>query len=329
MNDSSGLSNMNMDEALSKSEQVRQKQALDDVRARLNPGRNDDQKLREAVQGFEAIFIKQMWERMRATIPQEGYLHSKEEQFYQSMFDYELSRSMAESGGIGLGDMLYAELKRHTDKAAESTLPSRLQQPAEIRPLNAEKVNAGLPLERNKNGLPLKPGLDARDLYEPVEENDSEGEGDAGQAAAVPGQPADAKERPSFLSEDISTGRVVPPASGPAAYKSVFNYVPGLAEPSVSSRIERQAGGAPEAALAARAVNRPRSASGYFNQSGAWQSASARPNTWGRAAENEPDILLEPNVAANPQPADPAVKSRVDSLADGIEKKHMPPQQHG
>ncbi len=70
------------------------------------------EKLREASEGFEAIFIQQMWEEMRASLPKDGLMSSsKEEQFWQGMYDEELAKSMASSGGIGLADMMMDQLE--------------------------------------------------------------------------------------------------------------------------------------------------------------------------------------------------------------------------
>ncbi|BBD07909.1 peptidoglycan DD-metalloendopeptidase family protein [Desulfovibrio ferrophilus] len=99
--------------------EVRQKMAMDEVRNSLKSAEGDDAKLRKATQGFEAIFIGKLWEQMRKNVPKEGYLHSREEDTYMSMFDRELALKMSESGGIGLGQMLYDELKEQlSDKAS-------------------------------------------------------------------------------------------------------------------------------------------------------------------------------------------------------------------
>lgn len=80
-------------------------------------------KLREASQDFEAIFLHQMLKQMRATVPKEGLLHSKDEEFWQSHFDTEMSVQMARSGGIGLGDMIFEQLREHQVKASEASTP--------------------------------------------------------------------------------------------------------------------------------------------------------------------------------------------------------------
>ncbi len=80
-------------------------------------------KLREASQDFEAIFLHQMLKQMRATVPKEGLLRSKDEEFWQSHFDAEMSVQLARSGGIGLGDMIFEQLREHQVKASEAPTP--------------------------------------------------------------------------------------------------------------------------------------------------------------------------------------------------------------
>ncbi|MDL2291488.1 rod-binding protein, partial [Desulfovibrio sp. OttesenSCG-928-F20] len=84
------------------SDLVRRKLDMDALRKRLGDQAGKEEKLRESCEGFEAIFLQKMWEQMRKTVPKEGYLHSKDEETYQSLFDIELCKKMASAGGIGL-----------------------------------------------------------------------------------------------------------------------------------------------------------------------------------------------------------------------------------
>ena len=70
-------------------------------------------KLREACEGFESVFIQKMWQEMRNTLPKNGLLHGRDEQYWQDMYDQELSKSMTSAGGIGLADMMYEQLSRN------------------------------------------------------------------------------------------------------------------------------------------------------------------------------------------------------------------------
>lgn len=93
------------------SELVQLKTQVDRLRGDLTPGKTKDKKLREACTNFEAVFISKLWEQMRATVPKGGYLNSPQEDMYRSMFDRDFSEKLARDGGIGLGDMLYGQLK--------------------------------------------------------------------------------------------------------------------------------------------------------------------------------------------------------------------------
>lgn len=88
--------------------------------SRLTPEQKE-RKLREACQGFESIFIQKMWQQMRATLPQNGLLHSRDEKMWQDMYDQELAKSMAGAGGIGLADMMYEQLSRNLVSASRGT----------------------------------------------------------------------------------------------------------------------------------------------------------------------------------------------------------------
>lgn len=83
-----------------------------------------EKKLREACEGFESIFIQKMWQEMRNTLPKTNMLQGREEQFWQSMYDQELAKSMTAAGGIGLADMMYAQLSRNLVSASRSTASS-------------------------------------------------------------------------------------------------------------------------------------------------------------------------------------------------------------
>lgn len=81
-------------------------------------------KLREACEGFESIFIQKMWKEMRNTVPKSGLLSGREEQFWQDMYDQELSKSMTKAGGIGLADMMYEQLSRNLANASSQAAGS-------------------------------------------------------------------------------------------------------------------------------------------------------------------------------------------------------------
>ncbi len=121
-------------EQASQNELIQRKLQMDALRKRLGDGRDEKQKLRESCEGFEAIFLQKMWEQMRKNVSKEGYLHSKDEEAYQSMFDVELCKKMTEAGGIGLADMLYEQLSQKLDHAGRTTSPGTYRPPVTLPP---------------------------------------------------------------------------------------------------------------------------------------------------------------------------------------------------
>lgn len=69
--------------------------------------------LMEVSKKFEAIFVNEMVSSMRKTVARGGLIpESHAEKVYQSMLDYEHSVKIAESGQLGLSNMIYEHLLR-------------------------------------------------------------------------------------------------------------------------------------------------------------------------------------------------------------------------
>lgn len=120
---------------------------LDTQRSRLeNLSKSQDQatkekELRKAAEGFEAIFIQKMWDEMRASLPKNGLHHSKEEEYWQSMYSQELGKSMASVGGIGLADMMVEQMTRPMSTPQTGAL-SRIRMAVKPAPLLPENQTA-------------------------------------------------------------------------------------------------------------------------------------------------------------------------------------------
>ena len=99
------------------------KNKLSSLNDRLSGGKDTEKSLRDACKKFEAVFMGKIWQQMRKNVPKSGYLSNRYEQQYTAMFDKDFSEKLAEGGGIGLGDMLYDQLRSKLDKASKSTLP--------------------------------------------------------------------------------------------------------------------------------------------------------------------------------------------------------------
>ncbi len=103
-------------------ENSRERERMESLKQSLT-GKNSKEALREACNDFESIFLKKMWEKMKSTVPKEGYLHNKHEDMYLSMFDHEFAKKMSREQGIGLGDMLYKQLESRLEKASSQSEP--------------------------------------------------------------------------------------------------------------------------------------------------------------------------------------------------------------
>lgn len=205
--------------ALSQQELTRFKLKMDGLKDRLDSPQNSrDAKLRDACKDFEAVFIGKMWKQMRSSVPKEGYLHSKQEEQYLSMFDNDFSKKMADSGGIGLADMLYEQLSSKLKEASRDALTGK----AEIKPLVEE--NQGIPLNRrdvtgmdNEENMTLDDWMGEGGEASPtgqvseVSSFPQEASGDATVAAAAPMTDMDVKARLEALARRLEkeAGRIV------------------------------------------------------------------------------------------------------------------------
>ena len=127
------------------------KSQMDGIRKNLS-GKSPDKlaQLRKACQNFEAVFIGKLWEQMKQSVPKEGYLHSKQEDTYMSMFNKDFSEKMAQAGGIGLADMIYDQLSQKLKQVSDDTLSGGV----DIKPL-AGGGAPGIPLKSGGEPMPL------------------------------------------------------------------------------------------------------------------------------------------------------------------------------
>lgn len=69
--------------------------------------------LKEAAVQFESLFIQQMLKEMRNTVPESDLFGKRNaEKLFQSLYDEQLAIEMAQSGGIGLSEMIYKQMVR-------------------------------------------------------------------------------------------------------------------------------------------------------------------------------------------------------------------------
>lgn len=73
----------------------------------------ENPQLRQVAKSFEAIFVNQMVGSMRKTVTKNTFVpESHAEKVYQGMLDSEYSQRMAESGQLGLSNLIYEHLLR-------------------------------------------------------------------------------------------------------------------------------------------------------------------------------------------------------------------------
>ncbi|HWR44353.1 rod-binding protein [Sporomusa sp.] len=83
--------------------------------------RSEDAKLKAACKEMEAVFLNMMLSRMRATVPKTKLMgDGAGEETIQSLLDTELTKNMAQAGGMGLADMLYRQLSKSAVKGQAS-----------------------------------------------------------------------------------------------------------------------------------------------------------------------------------------------------------------
>ncbi len=69
--------------------------------------------LRQATRALEGVFLSQLFQAMRATVPEGGFMESSSAQAtFQSMFDEKMAETLAQRTDGGIGDMLYEQLRR-------------------------------------------------------------------------------------------------------------------------------------------------------------------------------------------------------------------------
>lgn len=82
--------------------------------SRSNGGAEDSDRLRSACQEMESLFVYHMMREMRKSVPKNDLLDGGQaEETYRSLLDMEWAKKMSVSQGVGLGDLLYAQLSRN------------------------------------------------------------------------------------------------------------------------------------------------------------------------------------------------------------------------
>ncbi|MES9903454.1 MAG: flagellar assembly peptidoglycan hydrolase FlgJ [Sedimenticola sp.] len=84
-------------------------QGLGELKAMAS--RDAEGSLKRVARQFESMFIQQMLKTMRQASLGEGLVDSDQSLFYRDMYDQQLSLNLAESGGMGLADVIIRQLQ--------------------------------------------------------------------------------------------------------------------------------------------------------------------------------------------------------------------------
>ncbi|MCR4429738.1 MAG: rod-binding protein [Tepidanaerobacteraceae bacterium] len=70
--------------------------------------------LKKACEQFESIFVYYLLQKMRDTVPKEGFLEQGVSyDIIQSMHDEALAEELSKGGGLGLADQIYKQLSKY------------------------------------------------------------------------------------------------------------------------------------------------------------------------------------------------------------------------
>ena len=136
--------------------------------------------LRKVAEQFESMFVKMMMKSMRdanKVFQEDSLMHSPQEDFYQQMYDDQLSVSLTGKQGMGLADVIYRQLNQEYGDPTKKG-ENREWQPMDDRRKNfshaidfnqIEKKNTQLLRQKDNTGFEIdttfvnkeKPGLEA------------------------------------------------------------------------------------------------------------------------------------------------------------------------
>jgi flagellar protein FlgJ len=74
----------------------------------------DEKRLLEVCRDFEAIFIKQMLDSMRKTVPESGFTGgSLTEDIFEDMLYDEYAKEMSRTANLGIAEMMFKQLSKN------------------------------------------------------------------------------------------------------------------------------------------------------------------------------------------------------------------------
>jgi len=93
--------------------QIQEVNNLNLLRKKTCIEKTSDEKLREASQGFEAIFVTKLLNQMNQSVSNEGGLfgQSNSAKMFKGMLFQEIGKEVAKSSSFGIADAIYNQLK--------------------------------------------------------------------------------------------------------------------------------------------------------------------------------------------------------------------------
>ena len=100
-----------------------------------------DTSLRQVAADFESLFVNQMFQAMRRTVPESKlFAQNSGEKMFRDMLDQQWASGLANRGGVGIGDMLYQQMVGNEDlvrpEKAQDAAPAAAAQTDGIDPGN-------------------------------------------------------------------------------------------------------------------------------------------------------------------------------------------------
>jgi flagellar protein FlgJ len=101
-----------------------------------------DTSLRQVAADFESLFVNQMFQAMRRTVPESKlFAQNSGEKMFRDMLDQQWAANLANQGGLGIGEMLYHQMVGNEDLVG----PEKAQDAAPAATAQTDAINPGAP----------------------------------------------------------------------------------------------------------------------------------------------------------------------------------------
>lgn len=101
-------------------------------------GTDEEGALRAVSQQFESMFMQMIMKSMRDatnSLNEDSFLDTQYTEKFQEMHDEQLVQNLSQRGGLGLGEMLYQQLSRNSDRPSGNNVPDLLPLNSTGRPI--------------------------------------------------------------------------------------------------------------------------------------------------------------------------------------------------